>query len=91
MSLRYRPPLGTSTRGPPDLGVGVLDQIADKAQVERLLQVPVEVVRGIRSSRDSGGNGPKSRDLMPIIASPFVRVASQHRTGHACTRPHTEP
>ena len=32
--------------GPADLGVGALDEIADEGQVERPLQVPVEVVRG---------------------------------------------
>ncbi len=69
------------------LGVGLADQIADEAQVERALQVPVEVVRRDEVLQRHG----RQRSERPLLGSHHggrsFRVAGQQRERHPRTGP----
>ena len=72
--------------GAPDLGVGVPDQIAHEGQVERALQVAIEVVRRDQVlQRHRRQSGPKARSFVPIIAGRSCTPAGQPKERHPLT------
>ena len=54
--------------GPPNVRVGITNQIAHEAQIKRVLQMAVKVVGGTSSSNETGGSGAKRRAFIPIMS-----------------------
>ena len=73
-------------RGSANIREGPAHRFPHEDGIERARQVPVEAVRGTRSSSDTGGNGPRARSSIPIVAGRPFRVAGPAE-GPASTHP----